>query len=194
MRRPAGQPGFTLLELVVVAAILVVLAGIAIPHLFGVRDSAAATATEATLASVRDAIVGDTVDHPGFRADTGRLPATVRGLFVQPTGVPTFDRITGRGWRGPYIREATGTYRIDVARGRTALYGTDGDPAVVDGWGSPIVVQSPAGGDAAQREAFTRLLSAGADGIFQTPADLYPPLDSRGDDRVLFLLRADTSP
>jgi len=48
---------------------------------------------------------------------------------------------------------------------------------------------------AAERDLFTRIVSAGPDGIVQTPPNvLNPPVDQRGDDVVLFLSRPDIAP
>jgi hypothetical protein len=129
----------------------------------------------------------------------------MRDLFIQPTGAPSFNPVTGRGWRGPYLLGAGGTYQVNAGNGfigsatlqsPEAPYGAGGDPAVMDAWLHPIVIQAPssvATTDPNQQAVYTRLVSAGQDGIIQTSPDiLYPSPTQRGDDVVVFLMRADT--
>jgi prepilin-type N-terminal cleavage/methylation domain-containing protein len=186
MARPGHNCGFTLIEMVIVVAILMILAGIVVPMFSGIRDNSVSVATTATLRTIRDAIVGSGPGQPGYLSDMGGLPVTMRDLFVMPTGASPFDPVTRRGWRGPYLLEATGTYPVNDG------YGTKGDPAVLDSWGQPIVIQgAPTASD--PNPPYIRLVSAGPDGIIQTPnGDLYPLPTQRGDDVVLFLMRADT--
>ncbi|BCX82750.1 hypothetical protein MIT9_P2336 [Methylomarinovum caldicuralii] len=74
MTPPTPQPGFTLLELTVVLLILVALAGVVIPFTQGTVDQAACQATDATLAAVKEAIMGSGAG-PGYYSDMGnRLP------------------------------------------------------------------------------------------------------------------------
>lgn len=179
-------------------AILVALAGILVPLVSGVREDSTVAGTTASMQSIRNGIISAGSDRPGYLSDVGGLPATIRDLFVKPDGVLLFDRFTARGWRGPYMQGATGTYRIDASRGFLPAYGADDDPALNDAWGRSIIIQVPtaaADPDPKQRNQFARIVSAGADGILQTPADrLYPSLVDRGDDRLLFLLRSDIAP
>ena len=195
MSGPRNRSGFTLLELVVVVAILVVLAEVVIPLVAGIRENSASVATTANLQAMRAAIVGGD-GRLGYLSDMGQLPGSVRDIFVMPAGAATFNPLTGRGWRGPYMMDATGTYQINVGQGFTSAYGAAGDPAVLDAWGQPIVIQAPTNApDSNTQQQFTRLVSAGPDGIIQTPpGQLYPTPSQRGDDVLLFLMRADTAP
>lgn len=187
--------GLTLLELVVVVLVLVALAGILVPILSSDlrvrRGSEEVTAprlvTETTMRRMRDAIMG-AEGRPGYRGDLpGRLPATVRDLFVKPAALADFDMNTRTGWRGPYILEATGRYHVVPALNFTADYGAENDPALLDGWGRPIVIQY-ASPDADKK--YVRLISAGENGVIDTlRTDLTAV--NRGDDLVLFLRRAD---
>ncbi|MFO0903833.1 MAG: prepilin-type N-terminal cleavage/methylation domain-containing protein [Pirellulales bacterium] len=102
-------------------------------------------------------------------------------LFVNPTtndAQATFDPIVHRGWRGPYLTPSAACYPgwnedgQAHLRGFTAEFGIaesapgvgDGDPAVLDGWGNPIVIQGAALVDA-------QLVSAGPDGDLATSSD-----------------------
>lgn len=198
-RRPRRR-GMTLLELIVVVAVLAVLAGMVVPLLQDTVETAQETGVRASLAALRDAVMGRP-ERPGFHTDLRRLPTTLAELWVNPDtdpgpGVilkyPAFDINTRVGWHGPYLLAPGGSYAVNPAAGFTIDYGNPGDPAVPDPWGRPIVMQRPTVGTIAERELYARLVSAGADGILQTPANvLYPTAAQRGDDFVMFLKRAD---
>jgi hypothetical protein len=206
------------MELIVVLLILVVLAGILVP-LFssnmqipvgnGATKSPQQIVTEATMKTLRDTIVG-TPDRPGYwndilpsTLDPTQTPLTIKDLFTFNTSLPAslaqFDPSARRGWRGPYLLNATGRYpdptsSAVAARNFTADYGLLNDPCMLDGWGNPIVIQWPTGVDPNSNPTghFVRLVSAGPNGILDTPlTDLYLPGTVRGDDIVLYLRRAD---
>jgi prepilin-type N-terminal cleavage/methylation domain-containing protein len=191
--RPPRRAGLTLVELAVVLAIVAVLAGFLVPQVSRFAADARRTAALATLVRLRDAIAG-TEQTPGFEADVGRPPGKLADLLANPfaPGDPlaAWDPARRMGWRGPYVVGVGG-------------YDAAGDPAILDPWGSPVVLQFPAPGsysDPADRDAFARLVSAGPDGVLQTPADAvfngkpWPAPDARGDDLVVFLHRNDTAP
>ena len=179
--------------------------------------------TEATLTQMRNAIVG-TPGHPGYwndvlssQADTTTTPITLADLFRVPTATPsppysastaplatnlqTFNPNTGRGWRGPYMAQATGSYPNTTtgnwsARNFTATYGAANDPALIDAWGNPIVIQWPANSadstpTATQQYQYVRLVSAGPNGVLDTPITDTPVTDPTGaslkDDVILYL-------
>ena len=97
-----------------------------------------------------------------------------------------FNFSSGRGWNGPYLIDAGNRYGNFTdpsdSDNFTTDYGSDADPAVLDGWGKPIILQ-----EASTQNA--RLVSAGVDGVLET--DPNDPLASRGDDLVRFLLSVD---
>ena len=176
----------------------------------------------ATLHTVREALSGST-GAPGFVADMKYVPGfsnsavRIGNLLAAPTNYPAFtnyDRLAGRGWRGPYVQNVrqventnealTGRFP-SVADRRCATdatfeergfyaadYGTTNDPALADPWGNPVVLQMPTN-DLDDDECWrcARLVSAGPDGILQTPAATFPDRTARGVDLVLFLNRAD---
>jgi type II secretory pathway pseudopilin PulG len=211
-----------------VVAILAILAGLVIPLVGGTTDYAQSKGVDASLAAVRDALVGKP-GQPGYFQDVGSLKGSgelfgpgpdrtllLRDLYVNPAGIAPFDPRTARGWRGPYLTAATGSYRVDTSIGFTPAYGAEGDPAPVDPWNHPdgnprpIVIQWPSdaaldaagvpswSADAARRRRvmtrFVRLVSAGPSGTLTVSPDaLYPDAASRGDNIVLFVNRTDTA-
>ena len=211
--------GFSLFEMLTSLVILAALAGIVLPQLGGVTGSARATVTNANLQLLREAIMdsywGDMEGYPhpsaaaiaGGRADHPQL----RYLFVNPNTEDEtidYDPVTRLGWRGIYVQHSHGSYQVIAGNGFTAVYGENDDPAIVDGWNNPIVIQKPTVTTKilpveieAEQLLYTRLVSAGPDGVIDTPATkLFPgdgtnPLDltgaDRGDDFVLFLRVAD---
>jgi len=191
------------MELVVVIVILAALAALVVPLISNtVGDSQQAT----TLASMRqlqdvitnrywsemDGVLRETDNSlvPGFPqanplSDEGRTPhyPQLAFLFRSPSACPPFDAVSRRGWHGPYLQHSGGRYTITGSF--TALYGLTGDPAVLDGWGNPIVLQRPTVESA-------RLVSAGPDGILQTDVSVAMPTKTAcGDDLVVFLSTPD---
>ena len=145
-----SRDGFTLLELIIVAAILTTVAGGAILMVGSAEEQARSQLSQVEIARLRDAILQ-------FHADTGYLlkqgpfaltddggsvptpsegatwfyhPANFEQLYENPltgTGhaLETWDPDTERGWRGPYI-SSFGEGFVDV-----------GDDLLPDGTGSP---------------------------------------------------------
>ena len=194
--------GFTLVEMVVVIAVLLALAALVLPNLTDTKSQSMSTTTSASLTAVRDAITGSAAG-PGFYGDMGQLPVTLKDLFVAPSwaapAMQPFNPQTGRGWRGPYVTlSLTVSYPVDSSgnSGFTSAYGQNGDPTPADAWLRPIVLQIPTSAlTAADQKTYARLVSAGPDGIIQTPDNVnYPLPATRGDDLVLFLYRPDVAP
>lgn len=183
--------GLTLIELVVVLAVLVIVAGIALTRSEAIVDDARATSAVATLRAVRDAIDGDA----GYVADVRSDPRQIADLLRAPLGVPTYDALAHEGWRGPYLAWSGARYdasEFGPALGFVAAYATDGGPTVFDSWRRPLVLQ-PAPGSVADalRSQFLRIVSAGPDGRIDVPAAAldFDPTDPSivHDDVVLFV-------
>lgn len=78
--------------------------------------------------------------------------------------VNTYNPAYRLGWRGPYlVPNNNAAYTINTLAGFLEQYGETGDPAVLDGWGNPIVIQCP--GLAPDGALDVRLVSAGPNGI-----------------------------
>ena len=150
--------GFTLLELVVVIAVMAVLSTVALRSLTGVASQSRFEATQRTLEQIHEAILGAAYDRQpdgtlisgGFVADVGRPPRTLDELINPPVGIPSFDVgrsatdtevLVAGGWRGPYLR---------LPMGATNL---------CDGWATALVETRNAAG-------FVETVSSyGADGL-----------------------------
>jgi prepilin-type N-terminal cleavage/methylation domain-containing protein len=124
-RLHSSSVGFTLIEMIIVIAILAVVAGAMAPLAVRTMDSSRQDLTLKRQQNIYLAIFGDpSAPGSGFLSDIGRLPGTdlselaaVGSLplyAIQPCGV-------GMGWRGPYLLEG-----VDTA----------GRP--LDGWGTPM--------------------------------------------------------
>lgn len=206
----AGRDGLTLLELTVVLVIMVALAGVMIPLVGTESARAREDATRSTLTALRAAVIQYWNDRvlegsqrllrPMDPSPDGRAVNSpqLHFLMVNPGEwdefdqkyLPTFrfDSQYRVGWRGPYMREATGFYSVNVPQGFTTRYGRDDDAAFLDAWGRPVVIQHPGTINGVQD---VRLVSAGPDGVIDTdPAVVTDNLLSTGDDiYVSFQLR-----
>ena len=203
---------FSLIELVVVLVILVAVAGVVVGLVGGSINQSRQDATRVNLERIREVIVGS-ADQPGYVGDMRQYPhpgdalilagredhPQLNFLFRNPEDndvTNDFDPISKLGWRGPYLLHSTGTYSEEVERNFFDDYGEDGDPAMIDAWGNPIIIQEPSVGTPEEREINTRLISAGSDGVIDTPRNQLEPDDlsdaERGDDLILFLRVADT--
>jgi len=95
-RQRRSRPGFTLIEILVVIAVISLLAALVAPNVFrhvGTAKDAAARSQIEMLGAALDA----------YRLDNGRYPTTAQGLealWTEPTAEP---RPTN--WRGPYLRK-----------------------------------------------------------------------------------------
>ena len=149
-RLPAS--GFTLIELVVVLAVIGILTATVTPSVVQRVVDARASATASEARALHEAIVGDhTQSRFGFVGDIGRMPASFQEL-VQRGSLPAYTTNTtrgiGMGWRGPYIN--TGASANDYA---------------FDGFGRPYTGASSG-----------QVRSAGSDGVANTADDIvYPP-------------------
>ncbi len=142
--------GFTLIEVIVVIAIMAILAGALAPIAIRSLDSSRIDLTQKRLKAAYEAIMGaDGQSGSGFLADIGRLPnATLTELLAQ-SGLPLYTTAhtgnVGMGWRGPYLLDG-------ILAGRP-----------VDGWGTPLTL---AGG---------QIRSAGPDCIAGNADDMVYP-------------------
>jgi general secretion pathway protein G len=125
-RSRAGSAGFTLVELLVVLAILTLLAGIVGPRVLGQLGGAKSKTTVVQIADIDKAL-------ELFKLDVGRFPTTEEGLAALTARPPTVTT----GWAGPYLKGALPTdpwtrpYRYQLAPGgaiEILSLGADGAP------------------------------------------------------------------
>jgi general secretion pathway protein G len=86
--------GFTLVEVMVVLAILGLLISVALPRFAGRTEEARVQATRLQIENLSAAI-------DAFEFDCGRYPSTLEGLDVlrmEPVDTP--------GWKGPYMKKS----------------------------------------------------------------------------------------
>ncbi len=154
-----SNKGFTLIELVVVLAIIGILVGALTPSVFRQIASAREKATQEEVENIYRAIMGDPASETyGYLGDAGSLPNTLNDLLTKPVSVSSYSTSTegvpnkqgvGRGWRGPYLN----TRYNDL----------------LDSWGTSYRYgQSPDGAG--------RIRSAGRDKTFDNADDIVFPL------------------
>ena len=85
--------GFTLLELLIVLAILALLAGLVAPRIIGYLSSARTDTAKMQLQNIEASL-------DLYRLDVGRYPESLDALVSRPSGV---DK-----WNGPYLRKESG--------------------------------------------------------------------------------------
>ena len=130
--------GFTLLELLVVVAIIGLLAGYVGPKYFGQLGKAETKAARAQIDALEKAL-------DQYRLDVGRYPATEQGLnalVVQPSGVTKWSGpYLKKGlpldpWSKPYLYKAPGEHgEVDIfSYGRDGTPGGSGEDADITNW------------------------------------------------------------
>lgn len=217
---------FTFAELIVVLMILISVAVIILPKLSldsiqlgSEQKDAHQVTTELNMQIIFKAILGNEQNsgyYQDLRGFSPRMPRTLADLLRVPKELPSelqiFHPETQLGWRGPYLAFVEGRYGEKTATGYVfrsgfgEIYGQPSDPAILDAWGNPIVLQIEFDGTneiTEDEEKYARLVSAGPNGTIDTPmraVDMIPgddpatqlTLDECKDDIVLFLRVTDT--
>lgn len=129
VERSHRESGFTLIEIMVVIAIIGILATLIVPNIMGRPDEARATAAKHDVGTINQAL-------KLYRLDIGRYPTTEQGLKAlveRPTSEPIpqnwktggyLSSVPKDPWGNPYQYSNPGTRgEIDVIS-----YGADGKP------------------------------------------------------------------
>jgi general secretion pathway protein G len=135
--------GFTLIEILVVIAVIAILASIVTPMVFrnvGDAKTSSARAQIEILATALDS----------YRLDNDYYPSTAQGLAVlrtRPAGSPTGDKWRGPylrkdvpddPWKNPYVYSSPGTVNPEsydlLSLGRDGKPGGEGEDADITSW------------------------------------------------------------
>jgi general secretion pathway protein G len=126
LRRRRGESGFTLLEMLVVLAIMGLLAAIIAPQVLKYLGS---SRTQTAKVQVQNVVAAAEL----YRLDVGRYPTPAEGLTALVTAPPTAP-----GWNGPYLAKTSALvdpwgqpylYRNPGRHGEIDIYTLGGDKA-----------------------------------------------------------------
>lgn len=128
-QRHHREAGFTLIEIMVVIAIIGILATLIVPNIMGRPDEARATAAKHDVGTINQAL-------KLYRLDTGRYPTTEQGikaLVERPTSEPIPQNWKTGGYLSSVPKDPWGNayhYSNPGTRGEIDIisYGADGKP------------------------------------------------------------------
>jgi len=109
--------GFTLVEVIVMLAVIAILAAVAVPMAWRLFQVTASDTTNDEMQRLKNAILGDSTKIQsgtrtdfGYLGDVGCLPTSLSDLITKLAGVSAFAFNStaqyGMGWNGPYITGA----------------------------------------------------------------------------------------
>ena len=123
-RSRVAAAGFTLVELLVVLAILTLLAGLVGPRVLGQLGGAKSKSAAVQIADIEKAL-------ELFKLDVGRFPTNEEGLDALSTRPPS----VASGWSGPYLKGSVPTdpwgkpYRYQAAGSNVEILSLGADAA-----------------------------------------------------------------
>jgi type II secretory pathway pseudopilin PulG len=158
--RSQGEKGLSLIEVVVILAVMVILIALLVPSTVQILSGARRDVTLDEMENLKKAMIGDpnlktsgVRSSFGYLGDMGNLPSTLDDLMTQgaqPAYAFNSSKGVGAGWRGPYATLGPGS---DAASHRVDAFGNDytySNTDYVNGQGQTV--------DA-------KLVSLGADGV-----------------------------
>jgi general secretion pathway protein G len=163
-----NNKGFTLIEVIVVAAIIAILAGILVPMIFNQIDESKTSRAQADVRVLANAIMM-------FRSDTGKWPTwdtstgtdAVTLLYVPDATAGTTPTLSA-GWGGVVAGNITDHIRDNT----NAYYKNWKGPYIpqlnVDPWGHALVINA---GAFRSPGSPVWVISAGPNGVVDTPED-----------------------
>lgn len=126
-----GEEGLTLVEMIVVLAIIALVAALIVPNVIGRPDQARVTTANADMATIATQLTT-------YRLDNGSYPSTEQGLkaLVERTNVPPIPASFPEGgylsnmpqdpWGNAYVYESTGNGYSITSLGRDGKPGGEG--------------------------------------------------------------------
>ena len=135
MPQPQRNSGFTLVELLAVAIVILLLTGLMIGVAGYVQKKMAVTATKAQITALSTAL-------ESYKADWGYYPPTAPAR-ISATGIAEstnnwilYRALSGAGGGKKYLRFAASQLRVSIASGGTNYTATGGLTNIVDPWGT----------------------------------------------------------
>lgn len=186
-----SRRGFTLIELAVVVAILLLLTGILIPVVRTELENAMQGKAQSDLKTVSDAF-------NRYYAHTGAWPARVDGAGAEFKAATAEGDLSGlrclrenvfqrKRWNGPYLSEgfAAAADAAPVGEGGSSVLDSPTDP-----WGSPYRVYYFGQEGAMGKFGGIVLVSAGGDRAVSTTPEDIAAAKSAGDDLLQVVTRS----
>lgn len=166
-RRTYVRPGFTLIEVLIVIAILLAIGGLVVVNLLPAKDKA-----DIDLQRVQFDQIGGAMDQ--FKLDMKRYPSEEEGLAALWSKGAITNEDDAANWRGPYLKEAVSKDKWN----HDLIYhypGTLRGEQYYD-----LISVGPDGQEGTADDITNHDRFKGADGEFAKPDDSFGPTDTTG--------------